>query len=187
MENLMNKIAGDLKNFAPEAPIGMEERIQSALSKKKSFWAFSWYTMNVYVVALVGAGVLALVFSNLCESNVVAQSAAPAAMEVNPIPAVVADLNANSQGVLNAEKESKTTPVKTTRERKIVQVETSTTALVVENCQTTTIAEPAALEVAENVEIQRMPEEIQVPKPKSVNEVVKPKGRSLRLTRLTGK
>jgi hypothetical protein len=87
---------------------------------------------------------------------------------------------------LNAEKESKTTPVKTTRERKIVQVETNASALVVENCQTTVIAEPAVIEVAETVEVQRMPEEIQVPKPKSVNEVVKPKGRSLRLTRLTG-
>ncbi len=99
----MNKIAGDLKNFAPEAPIGMEERIQSALSKKKSFWAFSWYTLNVYVVALVGAGVLALVFSNRVESNVVAQSAAPAATEVKAIPTVVADLNTNSQGILNVE------------------------------------------------------------------------------------
>ena len=74
----MNKIAGDLKNFTPEAPVGMEERIQTALSKKKSFWAFSWYTMNVYAVALIGAGVLALVFSNRGESYVVAQSAAPA-------------------------------------------------------------------------------------------------------------
>lgn len=181
----MNKIAGDLKNFAPEAPIGMEERIQSALSKKKSFWAFSWYTLNVYVVALVGAGVLALVFSNRGESNEVAQSAAPAATEVKAIPAVVTDLNAVSQGLLNAEKESKATPINRSRERKIVQVETSASALVVENCQTTAIAETAALKEAETVEVQRAPEEIQVPK--SVNEVVKPKGRSLRLTRLTGK
>ena len=185
MENLMNKIAGDLKNFAPEAPIGMEERIQSALSKKKSFWAFSWYTLNVYVVALVGAGVLALVFSNRGESNVVAQSAAPAATEVKATPTVVADLNTNSQGILNTEKESKTTPVKTTTERKIVQVETNASALVVENCQTTVIAEPTAMEVAENVEVQRMPEEIQVPYPKK--EVIKAKGRTLKLTRLTGK
>ena len=181
----MNKIAGDLKNFAPEAPIGMEERIQSAMSKKKSFWAFSWYTLNVYVVALVGAGVLALVFSNRGESNVVAQSAAPTATEVKAIPTVLADVNANSQVILNAEKESKSTPVKTTRERKIVQVETSASALVVENCQTTAIAEPASIEVAENVEVQKMPEEIQVPYPKK--EVVKAKGRTLKLTRLTGK
>jgi hypothetical protein len=183
MENLMNKIAGDLKNFAPEAPIGMEERIQSALSKKKSFWAFSWYTLNVYVVALVGAGVLALVFSNRGESNVVAQSAAPAATEMKLIPAAVAEVN--SQGILNAEKESKTTPVKTIRERKIVQVETSASAVVVENCQTAAIAEPAVIEVAETVEVQRMPEEIQVPYPKK--EVVKAKGRTLKLTRLIGK
>jgi cytoskeletal protein RodZ len=185
MENLMNKIAGDLKNFAPEAPIGMEERIQSALSKKKSFWASSWYTMNVYVVALVGASVLALIFSNRGESNVVAQSVAPAAAEVKAIASAVADVNTNDQLILNAAKESKSTPVKTTRERKIVQVETNTSALVVENCQTTVIAEPAAMEVAETVEVQRMPEEIQVPK--AIHEVVKPKGRSLRLTRLTGK
>jgi hypothetical protein len=185
MENLMNKIAGDLKNFAPEAPIGMEERIQSALSKKKSFWAFSWYTLNVYVLALVGAGVLALVFSNRGESNVVAQSAAPAATEVKATPTAVAEVNSNSHLILNAEKESKSTPVKTTRVRKSVQVETSASALVVENCQTASIAEPAVVEVAETVEVQRTPEEIQVPNP--VNEVVKPKGRSLRLTRLTGK
>lgn len=181
----MNKIAGDLKNFTPEAPVGMEERIQTALSKKKSFWAFSWYTMNVYAVALIGAGVLALVFSNRGESNVVAQSAAPASKEVKATPAVVADVNASSQVILVAEKESKSTPVKTTRERKIVQVETSASELVVENCQTTAIAEPAAIEVAENVEVQRMPEEIQVPYPK--NEVIKAKGRTLKLTRLTGK
>ena len=61
MENLMNRVANDLMNFAPPAPAGMEERIQKELNKKKSFWSFSWYTMNVYVVALVGAGVLALV------------------------------------------------------------------------------------------------------------------------------
>lgn len=181
----MNKIASDLKNFAPEAPQGMEERIQSVLSKKKSFWAFSWYTLNVYVVALIGVGVLALIFSNRGESNVVAQSTASVAKEVKAIPTVVADLNANSQGVLNAEKESKTTSGKTTREDKIVEVENSSSALVVENCQTTAIAEPAVLEVAETVEVQKMPEEIQVPKP--LNEAVKPKGRSLRLTRLTGK
>ncbi len=181
----MNKIAGDLKNFAPEAPTGMEERIQSALSKKKSFWAFSWYTMNVYLVALVGAGILALVISNRGENNVVAQSAAPAATEVKATPSVVADVNANSPVILNAEKESKATPVKTTRERKIVQVETSASALVVENCQTTGIAEPAAIEVAETIEVQRMPEEIQVPYPKK--EVTKAKGRTLKLTRFTGK
>jgi hypothetical protein len=56
---------------------------------------------------------------------------------------------------------------------------------VVENCQTTVIAEPAAIEVAENVEVQRMPEEIQVPYPKK--DVIKAKGRTLKLTRLTGK
>ena len=94
-------------------------------------------------------------------------------------------MNANSHMIVNAEKESKSTPAKTTRERKIVQVETSATDLVVENCQTTAIAEPAATEVAETVEVQRLPEEIQVPYPKK--EVVKAKGRSLRLTRLTGK
>lgn len=181
----MNKIATDLKNFAPEAPQGMEQRIQSALSKKKSFWTFSWYTLNVYVVALVGAGVLALVFSNRGESNAVAQSAVPVAMEVKAIPTVVADLNTNSQGILNAEMESKTSPVKTTRERKVVQVETNASALVVENNQTNVIAEPGTLEVAETVEVQRMPEEIQVPYPKK--EVIKTKGRTLKLTRLTGK
>lgn len=180
----MNKIASDLKNFAPEAPKGMEERIQSALSRKKSFWTFSWYTLNVYVVALIGAGVLALIFSNRGESNVVAQSTAPVATEVKAIPAVVADLNANSQGVLNTEKESKTTSVKTTRERKIVQEENRASGLVVENCQTIAIAKPEVEEVAETVEVQKMPEEIQVPKP--LNEAVKPKGRALRLTRLTG-
>ncbi len=181
----MNKIAGDLKNFAPEAPKGMEDRIQTALSKKKSFWAFSWYTMNIYVVGFLAIGATAFVFSNRREGNVVAQNAAPSAMEVKAIPAAVADVNANSHVIVNAEKESKSTPVKTTRERKIVQVETSATDLVVENCQTTAIAEPSATEVAETVEVQRMPEEIQVPYPKK--DVVKAKGRSLRLTRLTGK
>lgn len=179
----MNKVANDLQNYAPQAPSGMEDRIQKALSKKKSFWNFSWYTLNVYVVALIGAGVLALVFSNRGESNVVAQSAAPAATEVKAIPAAVADVN--SYVILNAEKESKSTPAKTIRRSKIVQGETSVSALVVENCQSTPIVEPAIVEVAETVEIQRMPEEIQVPYPKK--EVIKAKGRSLKLTRLTGK
>jgi hypothetical protein len=62
--------------------------------------------------------------------------------------------------------------------------------LVVENCQTASIVEPAVvepaiIEVAETVEVQRMPEEIQVPYPKK--EVTKAKGRSLKLTRFTGK
>ena len=179
----MNKVANDLQNYAPQAPSGMEDRIQKALSKKKSFWNFSWYTLNVYVVALIGAGVLALVFSNRGESNVVAQSAAPAATEVKAIPAAVADVN--SHVILNAEKESKSTPAKTIRRSKIVQGETSVSALVVENCQSTPIVEPAIVEVAETVEVQRMPEEIQVPYPKK--EVIKAKGRSLKLTRLTGK
>jgi len=181
----MNKVAGDLMNFAPQAPVGMEERIQKELNKKKSFWSFSWYTMNVYLVALVGAGVLALVFSNRGESSVVSENSAPVSAEVKAIPTVVADVNANSRVILNAEKESKSTPVKTTKERKIVQVETIASALVVENCQTTTIAEPAAVEIVETVEVQKMPEEIQVPYPKK--EVVKAKGRTLKLTRLTGK
>ena len=179
----MNKVANDLQNYAPQAPSGMEDRIQKSLNKKKSFWSFSWYTLNVYVVALVGAGVLALVFSNRGESNVVAQSAAPASTEVKAIPPVAAD--ANSHVILNAEKESKSTLAKTIRRSKIVQGETSVSALVVENCQSTPIVEPAIVEVAETVEVQRMPEEIQVPKAK--NEVAKPKGRSLKLTRLTEK
>ena len=183
MENLINKIAGDLRNFAPEAPVGMEERIQTAMSKKKSFWAFSWYTMNVYLVALIGAGVLALVFSNRGESNVVARIAAPAATEVKAIPPAVADVN--SHVILNAEKESKSASAKTIRRSKIVQGETSVSALVVENCQSTPIVEPAIVEVAETIEVQRMPEEIQVPYPKK--EVIKAKGRTLKLTRFTGK
>ena len=181
----MNRVANDLMNFAPQAPAGMEERIQKELNKKKSFWSFSWYTMNVYIVALVGAGVLALVFSNRSETIAVAQNSAPVATEVKAIPASVVDLSANSNEILNAEKESKSTPVKTTRERKIVQEESSSSAMVVENCQTAVIAEPAAVEVAETVEVQRMPEEIQVPYPKK--EVIKAKGRTLKLTRFTGK
>jgi hypothetical protein len=107
MENLMNKVANDLMNFAPQAPAGMEERIQKELNKKKSFWSFSWYTLNVYVVALVGAGVFALVFSNRSESIVVSQNSAPAATEVKAIPASVVDLSAKSNVILNKEKESK--------------------------------------------------------------------------------
>jgi hypothetical protein len=76
-------------------------------------------------------------------------------------------------------------PVKTTRRSKIVQEETSVSTLVVENCQSTPIVEPVIVEVAETIEVQRMPEEIQVPYPKK--EVVKAKGRTLKLTRLTGK
>jgi len=185
MENLMNKVANDLMNFAPQAPAGMEERIQKELNKKKSFWSFSWYTMNVYVLALVGAGVLALVFSNRSENNVIAQISTPVAAEVKSIPAPIDDLNVNSNEILNAEKGSKSIPVKTTRERKTVQEETSVSTLVVENCQTTSIVEPAVIEVAESIEVQKMPEEIQVPYPKK--EVVKAKGRLLKLTRFTGK
>ena len=181
----MNKVANDLQNYAPQAPSGMEDRIQKSLNKKKSFWSFSWYTLNVYVVALVGAGVLALVFSNRGETIAVAQNSALAATEVNAIPTAVADVNANSHVILNAENESKSTLAKTIRRSKIVQGETSVSAVVVENCQSTPIVEPAIVEVAETVEVQRMPEEIQVPYPKK--EVIKAKGRSLKLTRLTGK
>ncbi len=183
----MNKVASDLKNFAPQAPAGMEERIQKALSKKKSFWAFSWYTVNVYVVALVGAGLLALVFANRGESTTVAQIAVPVSAEVKEMPSAVVDVNANSNLNLNEEKQATAAvaPVKSSRQSIVVRQETQSTGLEVENCQTRTIIEPATVEVAENIEVQKMPEEIQVPKMK--NEVVKPKGRSLKLTRLTGK
>ena len=87
--------------------------------------------------------------------------------------------------ILNAEKESKSTRAKTIRRSEIVQGETSVSALVVENCQSTPIVEPAIVEVAETIEVQRMPEEIQVPYPKK--EVIKAKGRTLKLTRFTGK
>jgi hypothetical protein len=133
----------------------------------------------------VSAGVLALVFSNRSETIAVAQNSAPAATEVKAIPASVVDLNTSSHVILNAEKESKSTPAKTIRRSKIVQGETSVSTMVVENSQSTPIVEPAIVEVAETIEVQRMPEEIQVPKLST--EVVKPKGRSLKLTRLTGK
>ena len=181
----MNKIAVDLKNFSPEAPVGMEERIQTALSTKKSFWAFSWYTMNVYLVALIGAGVMALVFWNRGDNNTLAQNQAPVATELKVIPAVAANVSANSDATLNVEADVKTSAVVTTRHRKTVQEETNTSVLVVENCQSVSISEPAIAVVAETVEVQKLPEEIEVPK--KVNEVVRPKGRSLRLTRLTGK
>jgi cytoskeletal protein RodZ len=184
MENLMNKIALDLKNFAPEAPVGMEERIQTALSKKKSFWAFSWYTMNVYLVALVGAGLLALVFANR-DSNVIAQVSTTVATEEKSTTPSVDNMNVNSNVVLNVEKENTTASVKTSRRSKVVQKESTTSVLVVENCQSATAVEPVVTEVAENIEVQKLPEEVQATK--TVNEVVKPKGRSLRLTRLTGK
>jgi hypothetical protein len=133
----------------------------------------------------VSAGLLALVFSNRSETIAVAQNSAPAATEVKAIPASVVDLNTSSHVILNAEKESKSTPAKTIRRSKIVQGETSVSTMVVENSQSTPIVEPAIVEVAETIEVQRMPEEIQVPKLST--EVVKPKGRSLKLTRLTGK
>jgi cytoskeletal protein RodZ len=185
MENLMNKVANDLQNYAPQAPAGMEDRIQKALNKKKSFWSFSWYSMNVYLVALVGAGVLALVFSNSSERNAVAQNSTPAVAEVKAAPSTVVDLNAKNNAILNVENEVNSAPVKTARRSKIVQEETSVSTLVVENCQSTPIVEPVIVEVAETIEVQRMPEEIQVPYPKK--EVVKAKGRTLKLTRLTGK
>ena len=187
MENLMNKIAGDLKNFAPEAPIGMEERIQTALTKKKSFWSFSWYTLNVYAVALIGSGVLALVFWNRGDIHTLAQNPTSAATEVKAIPAAVIEVNANSHLNLNAEKEIISTPAKTTRQRKLVQEDSNVTAMVVENCQTTPITATAAIDIAETVEVQRMPEEIQVPKSKSEVIKAKGKGRTLKLTRFTGK
>ena len=71
------------------------------------------------------------------------------------------------------------------RFQKTVQEETNTSVLVVENCQSVSISEPAIAVVAETVEVQKLPEEIEVPK--KVNEVARPKGRSLRLTRLAGK
>lgn len=182
----MNKVASDLQNYAPQAPAGMEDRIQKALNKKKSFWSFSWYTMNVYLVALVSAGVLALVFSNRADRNAVAQNSTPAVVaEVKAAPATVVDLNAENNAILNVENEVNSAPAKATRRLKIVQEETSVSTMVVENSQSTPIVEPAIVEVAETIEVQRMPEEIQVPKLST--EVVKPKGKSLKLTRLTGK
>jgi cytoskeletal protein RodZ len=185
MENLMNKVANDLQNYAPQAPAGMEERIQKALKKKKSFWSFSWYSMNVYVVALLSTGVLALVFSNRSANNPVAQNSTPAVAEVKVIPEAVIDLNVNNDADLNQHIESTSAPLKTSHRTKNVREESQTTVLEVENYQTTSAAEPATVEVAETIAVQSKPEEIQVPYPKK--EVVKAKGRSLKLTRFTGK
>jgi len=181
----MNKVANDLKSFAPQAPAGMEDRIHKAMGKKKSFWAFSWRTMSVFAMVSLGVGVLAMIYSNNGESSTIAQNSVQQAKEVKESSSNVVDLNDKSHVILNSEKEAKSLSVKTSRRLKVVQKETSVSDLVIENCKSITIVEPTVEETEKTVEVQRMPEESQVPKPKT--EATKPKGRSLKLTRLTGK
>jgi len=187
MENLMNKVANDLKNFAPEAPAGMEERIQKAMAKKKSFWTFSWYTMNVYVVGVLGIGALAILFANKVGKAEVAQvMSAPQVnteVSIQPTPEVKNIQNEVSIGTSESSLKSASEKVHPT-----IQIIPTELEAIQEHSeeppQTLVTVQPAA-EVAENIEIQKMPEEIQVPKAKA--EVVKAKGRTLKLTRLTGK
>ncbi len=186
MEELMNKVANDLKNFAPQAPAGMEERIQKAMAKKKSFWTFSWYTLNVYVVGFLGIGAIAWMLSMRTSKVDVAQVNAPQGnteVSIQPAPEV--------KNVQNDAPSNSTTPsAKPALEKGLstVQVIPADMEALHEYSEVppqVTVDVPPVAEVAESTEIQKMPEEIQVPKPKS--EVVKAKGRTLKLTRLTGK
>ena len=183
----MNKVAKDLQNYAPQAPVGMEDRIQKALSKKKSFWSFSWYTMNVFVVALIGAGVLALVFVNSGGHVEVAQSLAPTSS--NPVAHKVdysapsASLNVESMPAASVQND-KPSSLSSNRTRSNESQPVASSMINEDSVKITCVTPPLA-EFAETVEVQKMPEEIQVPKAKT--EVVKAKGRPLKLTRLTGK
>jgi cytoskeletal protein RodZ len=187
MENLMNKVANDLKNFAPQAPAGMEERIQKALIKKKSFWTFSWYTMNVYVVGLLGIGAIAWMLSNKATKVEVAQLNAPQVnneVSIQPAPEVK-NVQSNVPVINSSQKSVKSTSEEMHPITQITQAEPEPTQDYREVPAEPTVTVQPEVEVADKIEIQKMPEEIQVPKVKS--EGIKPKGRTLKLTRLTGK
>ena len=181
----MNKVANDLKNFAPQAPAGMEERIQKALSKKKSFWSFSWYSMNVYVVALLSAGVLALVFSNNQENGVVANNSVAPVMQEKAVSTNTSNVNASNAAEQSTQEEYKAPTAKTNRRSQRVTTDAITEPVSVQDSKIIENEIAPMAEISEVADAQRMPEEIQVPKTKTVNE--KPKGRSLKLTRFTGK
>lgn len=182
----MNKVANDLKNFAPKAPAGMEERIQKAMAKKKSFWTFSWYTLNVYFVGLLGIGAIAWMLSMRTGKVDVAQVNAPqenTEVSMQPAPEVK-----NIQN--NAPSNSKAPSAKPAVEKglstvQIIPADMDALHEYSEVPPQVSVDVAPVVEVAESIEIQKMPEEIQVPYPKK--EVIKAKGRTLKLTRLTGK
>lgn len=183
----MNKVAKDLQNYAPQAPVGMEDRIQKALSKKKSFWSFSWYTMNVFVVALIGAGVLALVFVNSGGHVEVAQSLAPASSNsvVPKIDYSAPAASLNEEGTPAASVQNDKSSSLSSNRTRSAETQPVASSMINEDVVKINCVTPPLVEYAESVHVQKMPEEIQVPKLST--EVVKPKGRSLKLTRLTGK
>lgn len=193
MEKLIDKIAGDLKSFAPEAPAGMEERIQSALGKKKSFWTFSWYSMNVYVVGFLLVGGSAFVLSTQMKQTESVSSLAPTQISNESIR----QEKQSEILLLNTSEDNHVTEVKSSlvSGKNKMSASHSTERIKNSNEDHAMNAEAPAIEdvkpkveTAETVEVQNVSQdkrEIQVPKP--VNEVVKPKGRPLKLTRLTGK
>jgi hypothetical protein len=60
MENMLNQLGNNFRNFQPEVPAHMETRVMNALKKEnKSFWRFSLTYLNIYVVGILIAGACA--------------------------------------------------------------------------------------------------------------------------------
>ena len=187
MENLMNKVANDLQNYAPQAPYGMEDRIQKALSKKKSFWSFSWYTMNVYVVGLLGLGAMALMLSNRNSQFVGSQASLTTEKSEVSVQSDIQSANNNELPIVKytSIEPAKSITAKVYPTKEISEIQSEVVPNTSEVSSEIAIEIQPEVEVAETIELKKMPEEIQVPSTKT--ESVKPKGRMLKLTRLTGK
>lgn len=120
MNNLFDKIGSDLKNFSPEAPAYMEERIQKAVMSQKSKVRF-WFSLNA-VLLLIGVTAVSVYCINHDSPSASAQvavtslpSAAPMVQETTVSPtvqvaAIAAPVKKNTSGNLSAQP-AVTTPV----------------------------------------------------------------------------
>ena len=139
MNNLFDKIGNDLKNFSPEAPAYMEERVHKAVMSQKAKVRF-WFSLNavLLLVGLAAAGIFGLVYFK--------GDAAPMASAVpaTATPTVATEAVMPKQNLGQATVAS--LPTGTKSKGNFSERRTVTTPVIKENCGGT----PEVVEVQEN-------------------------------------
>lgn len=61
-EKFFETVKESLYDYAPEVPASVYEGVRSQLGNSRSFWKFSWHSMNVYFVGVASIALTALAF-----------------------------------------------------------------------------------------------------------------------------
>lgn len=130
MNNLFDKIGNDLKNYSPEAPAYMEERIQKAVMSQKSKVRF-WFSLNAILlfVGVAAAGVF---------STYMFKTPAPAMAMASPVEAqqtrVVQTPVAEVQSTASIDAPKSAASTKRKSSGNLSVTSTITTPVIIENC-----------------------------------------------------